>query len=129
VKLTLKSTKEKFDCPRGIGLALLLLPDSPVEEFKPPVLPIDREVRWKFCRGTLNEDEFYIKVSCPICHHNQSIFGHADGYVPNFRHCGGEDECPKDISDDFFKYLARRKPNKPRERETPPTNKYAVGLL
>jgi hypothetical protein len=126
MKLHLKNNPaEVFDAPRGIALALIAA--GVAEEPKPKV--VVREVRWVLCKGTLTENEYYIKVSCPTCHHNASIFGHVDGRVPPFRHCGGENECPEDISDQFFKYLAQRKPNKPSERETRPTNIFAVGLL
>jgi hypothetical protein len=124
LKLSLKSNpSECFDAPSSIGKALVAC--GIVDEVKPKPIPVDREVKWKLVKATLGES-YYITAACPVCHHKASIFGHSGGLLPTYKHCGRADEVPTDIENQFFKYLAQIKP---RERETPPTNKYTVGLL
>jgi hypothetical protein len=110
MKLCLTSNqKEVFDTPRGIGLALIAA--GVAQEFKPPVVPVDKKVEWKLLKGE-RIDILYIKACCPVCHNSASIFGHVGGKITPFNHCGRKDHCPREIVDQFFKWLAAHQPKK-----------------
>jgi ribosomal protein S27E len=110
MKLSLTSNpKEVFDAPRGIALALIA--GGLVQEVRPPIVPVDHTVKWQLLKGERN-DTLYIKATCPVCHNSASIFGHVEGQIQPFRHCGRADECPRENSDAFFKWLAAHQPKK-----------------
>jgi len=74
MKLKLRTTGEEFDCPSGIGRALLAIKDSPVEVVPPPPKPIlFQSLAWEVIRMT-QSGEVVIVATCTNCHTQSTIF-------------------------------------------------------
>ena len=99
MQLRLKASGELFDCPSGIGRALLAIQNSPVEAIPPAPKPIlFQRLEWEVI-GLMQSGEVVLTASCTNCQTRSTIFNFSGDPASRkaIHTCCGKTLYPRDV--------------------------------
>jgi hypothetical protein len=122
MKLALRSNPaEVFDAPRGIALALLQIPNSPVVQPLPPAPRVLKpQSHWSIVES-LNQTStpFAIHVHCDSCKNVGSGSGPTIFKTMRYCHCGIVETVPAEIAARYARLIAQSQASQERPRRVP----------